>query len=239
MRLLATALLIAVNGAAGAQEMGSAEIESIADLQRQAWKQSPAKPLRRVMPLFDRVIAFDVPRNFVVSYQAQSPRHFIQELAPDGERTETWTKLVTVGSLRGAGAAPTTTAALADRLFNPRACTTGPIYRVLGERVFAPGVKVTTISLGCASLPRGAYPAALAGAGEQDFVWLFRDATNVYTLKYSIRGKPWPVGRPPIPVADAERQLAVFGKVQLCTQNAPDAVCKQVMIFNIARKAGN
>ncbi|WP_419815469.1 hypothetical protein [Glacieibacterium sp.] len=236
MKRLALGVALAFTLPVDAQELPPAQVASIAAAQTAAWKGS-AKPVREIVPLFGRTLAFDLPRPFVLSYQVQSPRQFLQESAPIGERSENWTRLATVNAFANAGRSPTSTADLSEQLFRPRACTTGPIYQNLGEREFAPGIKVTTVSIGCASLPPGAYPAALAGAGEQDFAWLFRDATNVYTLKLSVRGKPWPAGRPPIPPASAEKQLAVFGNVLLCAPDATDLPCRTVESFNVARRS--
>jgi hypothetical protein len=236
MKGIALAVALAAAVPLQAQELPAADIAAIATAQARVWKTS-TKPIREVLPLFGRTIAFDLPRPLVLSYQVQSPRQFLQESAPVGESSDTWTRLVTVNAFANASKTPLTSPAIADQLFRPRACSTGAIYENLGERDFAPGVRVTTLSIGCASLPAGAYPAALAGAGEQDFAWMFRDATNIYTLKLSVRGKPWPVGRPPIPPGSAEKQLAVLGTVLLCAPGATDLPCRTVEGFNVARRS--
>lgn len=237
MRLTTVVIALAVAGsAAGAQRVSDAEIAGMANMQRAGWKVANGKPLRVQYQLYDRLVSLALPKTYVATYQEEKSGQFIAEFAPDGETTDTWTRLVTVRALHGLGGAPVASDAVADKLFNPRVCTNGPIYRNFGERPFAPGITVTTIALGCASLPDGAYPAALKGAGEQDFAWLFRDATNFYAVKSSFRGAPWPVGKPPIPVADADRQLALLGPIQLCAADAPDEPCKTNLLLEKARR---
>ena len=223
---------------ATAQEAPAAQIAAQADMMRKTWRTGDGRPASLQLRLFDRLLSFMLPTSFVITYQAQSPNQFLVEYAPDGEGSADWTRLVTIRALKNIGAAPYTSGSIADRLFNPReSCPTGPLYRNLGERAYAPGITVTTIALGCASLPKGAYPDALAGAGEQDFVWLFRDSNNYYALKYSVRGPAWPIDEPPIPLADANRQLARFSKVLLCSAAEDDPVCNRLLAFETARKS--
>ena len=69
---------------------------------------------------------------------------------------------------------------------------------------------------GCASLPAGAYPEALSGAGEQDFIIIFRDGETIYTLNYAERGASFKGKNPPHKNADAERILSdTFGAITL------------------------
>lgn len=221
-----------------AQEMPANQIAARADRMRQAWAQGDGKPEPFQLRLYQRLLRFNLPAGFLITYQAQSPNQVLIEYAPDGEGVADWTRLLTIRALKDVGAASYTSGAIADRMFNPRqTCPSGPLYRNLGERAFAPGVTVTTIALGCASLPKGAYPEALSGAGEQDFVWLFRDADNYYALKYSLRGPAWPIDEPPIALADAEGQLARFGTVLLCAATDTDPACKDILAMETTRKS--
>jgi hypothetical protein len=234
--IILASLVMLAGGAATAQQVPDSEIAEMAKMQRDQWPKTDGKPVRIQFQLFERLISIALPHHFLPSYQEQQGGAFIAEFAPDGESTATWTHLVTLRALHGLGRAPVSSEVVADRLFNPRVCINGPLYKNFGERQFQPGIKVTTIALGCAALPVGAYPEAMAGAGEQDFVWLFRDETNFYAVKWSVRGAPWPVGQPPIPLAAAERELAALGPVQLCADAASEEPCKTNLLLERARR---
>ena len=112
---------------------------------------------------------------------------------------------------------------------------------------FALGLLLASLPLHAQELPAAqvaSIAAAQAGAWTssakpvREVMPLFgRDATNSYTPKLSVRGGPWPVGRPPIPPASAEKQLAAFGTVLLCAPSAIDQPCRPVESFNVARRS--
>lgn len=52
-------------------------IKPAADAMREAWRQSPAKPVAITVPLFGRIMKFDMIRGFVPAYKAQNTRQFI------------------------------------------------------------------------------------------------------------------------------------------------------------------
>lgn len=138
------------------------------------------------------------------------------EYVPRGQNVGNWTRMATVQAYRGLGASATPTAAIARQAFYPASCRAGPIYRDFGEQTVAPGMRRTLVAIGCASLPEGAYPQALKGAGEQDFIMIFRDAETVYTLNYAERGAPFAGKAPPHdPARTAEVLRAQFGDVAL------------------------
>ena len=177
--------------------------------------QAPGPGVQRV-PLLGRTLTFRLPAGFVEALNRNNGTNVLIEYVPRGETVTNWTRLVTIQAYRGLGASPRTTADIARQAFYPAACRNGPIYRDGGERPFSPGVRRSFVANGCASLPPGAYPAALAGAGEQDFIMVFRDAQSIYTLNYAVRGTPFGGTAPPNPVEQGEALLReVFGPVTL------------------------
>lgn len=200
MKRAALALLAALGGAALAAPPPGA---------------SSTAPAQRVA-LLGRTLAFRLPVGFVEALNRNNGTNVLIEYVPRGETVNNWTRLVTIQAYRGLGASPRSTADIARQAFYPAACRNGPIYSDSGERPYAPGVRRSIVVNGCASLPPGAYPAALAGAGEQDFIMVFRDAQSIYTLNYAVRGAAFAGKPPPIPVAQAEARLReVFGPVSL------------------------
>lgn len=166
--------------------------------------------------LFGKTLSFTLPQGFTRATNNNNGTNVLIEYLPAGETWDDWTKLITIQAYRGLGKDPRSTADIARSAFYPAACKVGPIYLDLGEKTLSPGMKRTYIANGCASLPAGAYPQALKGAGEQDFLVIFRDGETIYTLNYAERGKPFQAKAPPRPNADAEKILTqIFGLVTL------------------------
>lgn len=175
-----------------------------------------ASPAQTRIDLFDRRLEFVLPADFVRVTDKGNGTNVLIEYVPKGETTANWTRMVTIQAYRGLGSSLQSTSAIARQAFYPAACKTGPIYRDFGEHELGGGLRRTIIANGCASLPAGAYPKALKGAGEQDFIMLFRDAETIYTLNYAERGKPFAGKVPPKDVAKSVEILAAqFGAVRL------------------------
>lgn len=172
------------------------------------------KPI--TVPLYGRTLSFTLPADMGLANNKDNGTNILKEYVPRGETVANWTRLVTVQAYRGLGTDPASTAEIAERAFYPASCHMGPLYDDGGERSVGGGLKRSLIVNGCASLPPGAYPKALAGAGEQNFILVFRDAETIYTLNYAVRGKPFIGKKPPIDIATAEALIKdVFGDVRL------------------------
>ncbi|WP_428627451.1 hypothetical protein [Sphingopyxis sp.] len=168
------------------------------------------------VPLYGRILTFTLPADMVRANDQDNGTNRLIEYTPRGETVANWTRLVTIQAYRGLGASPLPTAQIARQAFYPAACKVGPIYQDNGEKALAGGVMRSLILNGCASLPPGAYPEALAGAGEQDFILIFRDADTIYTLNYAVRGKTFAGKAPPVALGKAEALLKdVFGEIKL------------------------
>lgn len=177
---------------------------------------APAQAEPAQVALLDRTLAFTLPPGMAQATNRNNGTNVLIEYVPRGENLGNWTRLVTIQAYRGLGRSPASSADIARQAFYPAACRVGPIWRDGGERVLAGGLKRSVIANGCASLPAGAYPRALKGAGEQDFILMFRDADSIYTLNYAVRGAPFAGKRPPVPVETGEALLRqVFGEVAL------------------------
>lgn len=171
------------------------------------------------VPLFGRVLSFTLPAGMDVANRRDNGTNVLIEYVPRGETLGNWTRLVTIQAYRGLGRSPLSSAEIARQAFFPATCNRGPIWRDSGEQAIERGLTRSVIVTGCASLPRGAYPRALPGAGEQDFIYMFRDAETIYTLytlNYAVRGAPFAVNAPPVPIDTAEALLRqTFGVVSL------------------------
>ncbi len=175
-----------------------------------------AAPGETSISLFGRTLTFQLPKDFVQVHNANNGTNVLIEYVPRGETVANWTRMVTVQAYRGLGASPRTSADIAQQAFAVPACRIGPIYHYIPEKNVSKALRRSIIVNGCASLPAGAYPKALAGAGEQDFIMMFRDAQTIYTLNYAVRGAPFAGKAPPVKLEEAETFLQqVFGNVGL------------------------
>lgn len=168
------------------------------------------------VPVLDKALNFNLPEGMAEVTNRNNGTNVLIEYVPRGETIANWTRMVTIQAYRGLGRSPASSAEIARQAFYPAACRIGPIWRDGGERILPSGLKRSVIANGCASLPAGAYPRAMKGAGEQDFILMFRDAESIYTLNYAVRGAPFAGKRPPVPVETGEaliRQL--LGEVRL------------------------
>lgn len=173
-----------------------------------------ARPVQ--VPVLDKTLNFTLPDGMAEMTNRNNGTNVLIEYVPRGETTGNWTRMVTIQAYRGLGRSPASSAEIARQAFYPAACRVGPIYRDGGERILPSGLKRSVIANGCASLPAGAYPRAMKGAGEQDFILMFRDADSIYTLNYAVRGAPFAGKRPPVPVETGEALLRqVLGEVSL------------------------
>jgi len=173
-----------------------------------------AAPTR--VPVFQRALVFNLPSDMVRANDRNNGTNILIEYVPKGQTLANWTRLVTIQAYRGLGRSPMKSGDIARQAFYPASCTSGPIYRDGGERILASGVKRSIIANGCASLPAGAYPKALKGAGEQNYIMMFRDADSIYTLNYAVRGAAFAGKAPPMSVEGGEAILRdIFGEVTL------------------------
>ena len=193
---------------------------STSALARNAWVIAPNQKVHA--DLFGKTLSFVLPPRMRLVTNKRSENNLLMEHIPQGENLTNWTRMVTIQAYRGLGKSPEPSADIARRAFYPAACRIGPIYRESGDRVVASGLRRSILATGCASLPAGAYPLALAGAGEQDFIMMFRDGDTVYTLNYAERGAPFTSKTLPHDPADAEAILEqVLGTVTLCSSTKP------------------
>jgi len=175
-----------------------------------------AKGAQETVPLYGRTLTFTLPADMQRANDKDNGTNRLIEYTPRGETVANWTRLVTIQAYRGLGTSPQPTAKIARQAFYPAACKVGLIYQDNGEKALGGGLKRTLVINGCASPPPGAYPKALAGAGEQDFILIFRDSDTIYTLNYAVRGKPFAGKAPPVALTGAEALLKdVFGEIAL------------------------
>lgn len=220
MKYLVALFALTASGSAAAQEIQGDAMRPAADAARAAWKASPRQPVGVTVPLYGRVLTFDMLRPFVPAYQAQNAQSFIMEYLPDGQTFDNWTEMVTVTAVKGGAQPEFTHAELVEQLFDTlTGCDRGFYYRML-QSVSAGDVSAVVVNRSCAHVDLGAYPGA-KNIGEQNLIVHFRDNENSYSLQYSVR-RPYKNGKVPIPDTAVVPLLSRFGEITLC---AKDQVC--------------
>lgn len=214
MKKLLCAVLLSFS-AAGVHADLSEAIEAKAEAMRAAWRASPSRPVGITVPVYERVMAFNMLRGFVPAYENVNGDFYMMEFVPDGETVENWTQMVTV-TAQSEGADPmldhiTQASQTFDTLTG---CENGLYFRELGERKVHANVSAVIINRGCAKVAENAYQGAKP-MGEQNLILHFRDGRDVYTLQYAVR-EPFKKGKRPFADNDVIPMLANFGAVTLC-----------------------
>lgn len=194
------------------------------------------EPNHIVMPLFKRVLDFHIDATFAPQPLQRNATNVLLEFLAEGESFENWRRLVTVRALRGLGASATSTKDIARQLFDPKPCGTSGRLDVGIEQPVIGTLRRTVVVISCGRSPGTAFPGDKKGYGEQDFIYLFRDETNVYTLNYAVRGPGF--DKPPINPATAEAVLTQqFGEVRLCG-SVDEPGCKEPIEFARSKENG-
>lgn len=240
---LAIVAMLAVSAPAyaqGVREDHEADLKPMADTFRVAWKAQPGKAATTSVPLFGRVLQFDVPAGFVPVYRAQNATGFIMEFVPDGQKVESWSRLVTVTSSVGPGTFALDDAELAKALIgSSTGCAGYAHFEILRTRRIDDELSEVLLSKACGAVAAGAYALAPSDAGEQAIIQFYRDKESVFSVQYAERGKGFAKSGLPISSERAARISESFGKVVLCPPKAMDAVCKDVLMREAVRKGGN
>lgn len=216
MKASLAAIALTFTASASAQVVEGDAMKPAADSMRAAWKASPKKPVGVTVPLYGRVLAFDMLRPFVPAYQAQNDHSFIMEYLPDGQTFDNWTEMVTVTGVKGGAQMEYTHVELAEQLFDTlTGCDRGFYYRAMRQAT-ADDVSAIVVDRSCGHVDPAAYPGA-KDIGEQNLIVHFRDGKNSYSLQYSVRAK-YKKERAPIQDAQVEPMLARFGEITLCAK---------------------
>ena len=156
---------------------------------REVWRTKKVDKVASVQRVYNRVVAFDLPRPFVMVTHVEQPGFYIAEFVPDGQNVTDWTQMITVTGKLGAGAVAIDDVRLAA-LFEPKGCS-GKIFRDLGATTPLAGVTGRFVLIGCG--------AGAADGSERGVLAVFRDTKNSWTVQYAERNH----GKPPFAEATA------------------------------------
>lgn len=177
-------------------------------------------------PVYDRTISFRVFDTFEPVYEAKNDRQSILEFVPQGETVENWTRMITLSTFRGTGAAPISTAEMQQRFFNTaQGCEAANFSRVIASGQMKDGTEYNLSSNGCGSTASGGYTGARTGRGEQFLALLLRDRQNVVVLQYAERGATFAAGEEPVRDDMVQAAMSRFRSIAFCRGKAVMADC--------------
>ncbi len=205
---------------AAQQIAGAAELAPMVESFRQLWKQTD-KPARMSIPLHGGVLEFAMPHGFVPAFRVQHEGQFMMVFMPDGEEWPDFTKAVFVQSSAGLGAAPYSTAEIAEGIFRPKTCAGESLWQPLGEQALGSAAPAFLVATGCPSL------ADNPANGQQTFLALVRGNPEAAALYHARRGPAFKADKPPLSAEQGRALIAEFGEVIFCEK--PDQPkCKDI-----------
>lgn len=220
-------VLVTLATAADAQGVQESDMAAEAAMMRDAWKQTDKPSATVTLQLYERQLRFSLPRGYVPVYSARAPGQFLTEYVPDGETVTSWTTMITVRAFARLGAAPMTTAEIAERIYKPT-CTGGPRFVDEGEAALGPALSARKVAFGCSDTAGAAYQGAPAGVAEHGAAYVARDASNIYAVAISRRmDKP----------QSAVTMLAPLGPVMLCADDSTPE-CRDARAAEQLRRGG-
>ncbi len=158
-------------------------------LLREMWGKTNKPTITITQQLYSRILSINLPRPFVVAYQAQREGFFIIEYIPNGESLTNWTQMITVTANQYMGAAKVEDSAIADLMFNKLSCP-GRRYTDFGVVPSATSVHQRALVIGCDATAANAYAGAVPEAGERTAIAFLRDDDHVWTVQFAQRSLP-------------------------------------------------
>lgn len=214
---------------AASQTMATAEqLQLMIDAFRKGWALTD-KPARMSVPLHGGVLEFAMPHGFVPALRAEEEGQFLMTFIPDGETWPEFSQAVLVQSSARLGAAPDSTAVIAEAVFKPQSCSGPAFWEPLGEKPVGSPMPAFLASTGCPSL--GETPQL----GQQTLLALLRGEQDVVALSFARRGPVFKPEAPPLPAEAARAQLARFGDIILC-RSAEQPGCRDIWARELIRR---
>ncbi|WP_213769548.1 hypothetical protein [Bradyrhizobium sp. dw_78] len=173
-----------------------------------------------ISPIFDQLVAFSMPTNFVAAFENTRGTHYIREAVLKGETTEHWTQMITVTGEKGLSNTP---AATPEKFAGgmaagfKRACPDNFAAKGLGETKFGT-VSGFVAVVGCGKVGDHSETALIA---------VMKGSADFYTIQWAERGAP--VNQPPVEDPRWTERLRALQPIVLCTivpgETAPYPSC--------------
>lgn len=195
-------------------------------------------PATLAIKLFDRALSMPLPNGFAPAFRDANAQSFVLELLPKGEKLTSWRRMITISATAGVGRSPHLTDDIAQMLFGDSrgGCLSGYSYTPLGDIAAGEGITAVKVLISCASLadnPRGGANPAL---GEQAFIIVARDSSNLYTIQVAER-QPEFKSKAGRYSAESQGLLLSILPLELCASYSEREHCKQVHLLAAAANA--
>jgi hypothetical protein len=139
-----------------------------------------AEPTRAVTPVFEQIVAYDLPEGFVPAFEDGNGATYLQESVPAGQTVESWGEMITLTAAAGAaGLGPNGMLdSLAQGFAGACPASFGATLLQVGR---VPGADAVAAAwLGCGTV-------AGAGYGEEVVVIVAQGSRSLYSLQWAVR----------------------------------------------------
>jgi hypothetical protein len=186
--------------------------------QSPAPKNGPPSSVTAISPIFDQLVRFSMPSNFVLAFENTNGPNYIREAVPKGETTEQWTQMITVTGHKGAATAQFTPQGFAGAMAEgfKKACP---------ETFTAKGLGATRLGeqdAFVAVLACGKVNSSADGHSEMMLLVAAKGSADGYTVQWAERG-PTQTTPPAIDDAKWQERLHALMPISLCAIIAGEA----------------
>jgi hypothetical protein len=162
-------------------------------------------------PVFDQIVSYHLPEDFIPSFEQANQRFYIQEAVPVGESVDNWSEMITMTGTKDSPGAPQTLQTAAEGLAGhyQQACPETFAKQSLGPSVID-GHEAMTMFLGC-----GTAATAQGNVSETAVIRFIKGPSGHYTVQWAEHG----AARKDVPAYDAghwKRRLADLSDIRLC-----------------------
>ena len=188
--------------------------------------------------LFDRALSMPLPNDFTPVFREANAQSFLLELLPKAEKLTNWRRMITISAAAGVGRSQHLTDDIARMLFGDSrgGCRSGYSYTPLGDIEAGEGITAVKVLISCASLAENPKGGASPALGEQAFIIVARDSTNLYTIQIAER-QPAFEGKTGRYSAEGQDLLSSILPLELCASYSEREHCNQVHLLAAAANA--
>jgi len=219
-----------------AQVRNQNDLAPEAEMLRKVRAAEPDKALNISIPLYGGFLKFNLIEDFEPVYQAQNQRQFLKEYVPKGQTVKNWSKMITILALRDAGRTSRTNIELVKLFASTRQCEGFAFSELVNDDQMDNGLSLTTFTSGCGNNTQTAYLDAVAGSGEQNLIFLFRDPAHIQMLQYAVRGSKFTKGGEPLDDKEISGLTTKLGPIQFCVPSDKSDDCQMSRAAEQIRK---
>ena len=139
-----------------------------------------AQSVTTVTPVFDQLVAYDLPAGFAPVFEDGNATGYIHESVPPGESVQDWSQMITLTGAAGAGSMTAEAVAQSIAANYAAACPDSLSAVALGEVAVPGAAQAQAVYLGCGTV-------AGAERSEQMVMLIAIGSSDAYTLQWAER----------------------------------------------------